>query len=171
MNTRKFTILLASLYAIALVWILLLKLGVTFSYMDNRSVNLIPFREFLRSDGHRLSGETILNVLIFLPAGVYACLLLPAWSFAKKCALFFCISTFIEAVQYILAIGAFDVTDIITNTSGALFGLLCYHALSRLFSNRASAYRFFNILGAAGTLLLVVGLSLLKLGLLPIRYQ
>lgn len=46
-DTHHLTVVLFVLYWIALFWILLFKLGVQFSYMENRQVNLIPFREFL----------------------------------------------------------------------------------------------------------------------------
>ena len=70
-SAKKLTIVLFSIYLVALFWILLFKLGVRFSYMENRKVNLIPF-ESLISNGKIGFGEIIMNVIIFLPLGIYA---------------------------------------------------------------------------------------------------
>jgi glycopeptide antibiotics resistance protein len=64
-KTNKLTSVLFIIYLIVLFWILLFKLGVRFSYMENRNVNLIPFGKIDVS-------ETILNVVIFVPLGIYA---------------------------------------------------------------------------------------------------
>ena len=56
---NKVTTVLFIIYLIALFWILLFKLGVRFSYMENRSVNLIPFSEPLISNGKIDVGEII----------------------------------------------------------------------------------------------------------------
>ena len=117
--TNRLTTVLFIIYLIALYWILLFKLGVRFSYMGNRRVNLIPFSEFLISNGKIDVGETIMNVVIFVPLGIYAGVLFERWTIGKKLFFFFLISLIIEGLQFILAIGAFDITDIITNSSFA----------------------------------------------------
>jgi glycopeptide antibiotics resistance protein len=111
--TNRLTKVLFIIYLIALYWILLLKLGVQFSYMANRKANLIPFNEPLI-----LTSENILNVVIFVPLGIYSGILVKRWTFSEKLLLFFLLSLTIEGLQYILRLGAFDVTDIITNTLG-----------------------------------------------------
>ena len=69
----KLTYVLFVVYLIGLIWILLFKLGVHFSYMGNsRSINLIPFSEPLMLNGKIDFGEIIMNVLIFVPIGIYA---------------------------------------------------------------------------------------------------
>ena len=45
--TNRLTTILFTVYLMALAWILLFKLGVKFSYMERRTVNLIPFNEAL----------------------------------------------------------------------------------------------------------------------------
>ena len=59
---NRITIILFISYLVALCWILLFKLGVRFSYMGNRKVNLIPFSEPLILNGKIDVGEIILNV-------------------------------------------------------------------------------------------------------------
>ena len=49
--TNRLTTVLFIIYLIALCWILLLKLGVRFSYMEKRKVDLIPFSDPLILNG------------------------------------------------------------------------------------------------------------------------
>ena len=151
------------IYAIALFWILLFKLGVQFSYMHKRSVNLIP--------NARLDGEAILNVVIFIPLGIYAGVLFKRWSFINKLLFFFLVSVMFEVLQFIFKIGAFDITDMITNTSGGIIGLILFKTIEKLFNNSAKAQKFINIIAATGTVIMISLLVLLKLNMLPIKYQ
>ncbi len=164
--TNRLTALLFIIYLMALCWILLFKLGVRFSYMGDRRVNLIPFRE-----PSILTSENILNVVIFVPLGIYAGSLLERWNFGKKFFFFFLISLIIEGLQFILAVGAFDITDVITNTLGGIIGLMIFKGLEKAFNNRVKAHKFINIMAAIGTALMILLLVLLKMGMLPVRYQ
>lgn len=158
--------LLFVIYLLALCWILLFKLGVRFSYMEERRVNLVPF------NGRAvLHGEAIMNVVIFLPFGMYAGILFQRWTFGKKCFFFFISSFLFEALQFIFKTGAFDVTDIITNTIGGVLGLILFQSIGKLFSNTVKKQYFINIIAVTGTVLLIIMLVLLKLNLLPVRYQ
>ena len=80
---------LFAIYLMALNWILLFKLGVRFTYMDERRVNLIPFNELISSNGHAGLSEIIMNIVIFVPLGIYTGVLLKRWSFAGKIIFFF----------------------------------------------------------------------------------
>src|SRR5258706_16123429 len=88
-RTNKLTNVLFVIYLIALFWIIVLKLNVSFSYMGNRSVNLIPFSEPLILNGKLDFGEMILNVVIFVPLGIYTGVLCKRWSVGKKLFFFF----------------------------------------------------------------------------------
>ncbi|GAA4442772.1 VanZ family protein [Pontibacter saemangeumensis] len=169
--TYRLTTGLFIVYLIVLAWILLLKLGVQFSYMQNRRVNLIPFSEPLILNGQADFGEIILNVLIFVPLGIYAGILFQRWIFGKKLFFFFLISFIVEGLQYILAIGAFDITDIITNTFGGTIGLLLFKAIEKAFNNSVKAQKFINTVAAIGTVLMILFLLFLKMDLLPVRYK
>ena len=168
---NKLTIVLFVIYLIALIWILLFKLGVQFSYMENRQVNLIPFKEALILHGKIDFGETIMNVIIFVPLGIYAGILFERWIFGKKLFFFFLTSLIVEALQFILAVGAFDITDIINNTLGAIIGLMIFKAIEKLFKNNVKAQKFVNVIAAIGTVLMILLLVLLKMNMLPLRYQ
>ena len=163
-KTNKLTNVLFIIYLIVLFWILLFKFGVRFSYMENRNVNLIPFGKIDVS-------ETILNVVIFVPLGIYAGVLFKRWGFVKKLFFFFLISLMFEVLQLIFKIGAFDITDIITNISGGIIGSLIFEAIEKLFNNSVKSRKFITIIAAIGTVLMISLLLLLKLNMLPIRYQ
>ncbi len=170
-SINKLTIVLFVIYLIVLFWILLFKLGVRFSYMENRQVNLIPFGEPLILNGKTHFGEIIMNVLIFVPLGIYAGILFKRWGFGKNLFFFFLASLFVEGLQFILRIGAFDITDIITNTLGGIIGLMIFKAIEKIFKNRVKAQKFINVIASIGTALMILFLVLLKTNNLWIKYQ
>jgi glycopeptide antibiotics resistance protein len=169
--TNRLTAALFIVYLLALCWILLLKLGVRFSYMESRSVNLIPFSKPLILNGKADVGEIILNVVIFVPLGIYAGILFDRWRFGRKLFFFFLVSLIVEGLQFTLAVGAFDITDIITNTLGGIIGLMIFKGLEKAFNNSVKAQKFINIIAAIGTVLIISLLFLLKMNMLPVRYQ
>ena len=170
-SANKLTIVLLAIYLIVLFWILLFKLGVRFSYMENRQVNLIPFREALVINGKIDFGEIIMNVIIFVPLGLYAGVLFKKWNFLKNIFCFFLISLIVEGLQFILRVGAFDITDTITNTLGGVIGLTAFKAIQKVFQSSVKAQKSINIIAAVGTVLMILFLLLLKTGNLWIRYQ
>lgn len=163
---NRLTIGLLVVYGLALAWILLLKLGVRFSYGEERRVNLIPFHERLV-----FSAENILNVIVFVPLGIYTGILFAHWRFGKSLLFFFLTSFCVEGLQYVLALGAFDSTDLLNNTLGGIIGLLLYEAVERAFNSSAKAQKFVNAIAATATVLMILLLVLLKMNRLPIRYQ
>ena len=139
--------------------------------MGNRNVNLIPFSKPVMLHGKADLSEIILNIIIFIPMGVYAGSLFKRWSFIKKVFFLFIMSIIIEVLQYLLKIGSADITDVITNTLGGLIGLLIFIAIEKIVQNRIKAQKFINIIGAIGTTLMIILLVLLKMKMLPIRYR
>lgn len=169
--TLNLTPILALTYLGVVVWIILFKMGVNFSYMDTRSINWIPFPELFTSGGKIDLSQVILNILIFLPFGIYLQVIYPKKSFLKKLLYCFLLSLFLEASQYIFKIGALDTTDLITNTSGGFLGLGLVKTLQVWTGNPLKVQRTINVLASLGTILIVTLLVLLKLDMLPIRYQ
>jgi len=169
---NKLTYVLFAVYLIALFWILVFKLGVHFSYMGNeRSINLIPFSEPVILNGRIDFGEMIMNVLIFIPLGMYAGIIFKRWIIGKRLFLFFLISLIIEGFQFIMAIGAFDITDIINNTLGGIIGLMIYIGIEKVFKNSFKAQKFINLVATIGTISMILFLFLLKTNKLGITYQ
>lgn len=166
----RLTIILFATYLLALLWILLLKFGVKFSYMESRTINLIPFDKPLLLNGKMDLGEMILNVVIFFPLGIYAGILFERRPFVKNILLFF-VSALIESIQLILKIGAFDITDIITNTTGGIIGLLIFNVTEVACKSKATAQKSINLVAATCTVIMLILLFLLKMNMLPVRYQ
>lgn len=170
-TANRKTQLLLGIYLVVLSWIILFKLGVEFEYRDTRIKNLIPFPE-LRKGGAILDlSQVILNILIFLPFGIYLQVIYPKKSFLKKLLYCFLLSLSLEAFQYIFKIGALDTTDLITNTAGGFLGLGLVKILQVWTGNPLKVQRTINVLASLGTILIVTLLVLLKLDMLPIRYR
>jgi len=170
-KSNKITSVLFIIYLIALFWIIVLKLNVHFSYMGKRSINLIPYNEPLILNGKLDFGEMIMNVLIFVPLGIYAGILFKRWIIGKRLFLFFLVSLICEVFQFIMAIGAFDITDVINNTLGGILGLMIYIGIEKVFENGVKAQKFINTIATIGTISMILFLFLLKTNKLWITYQ
>ncbi len=102
------------------------------SILDNSNSSLIPFHSYyvVFTGGEReLLRCNFMNVVLFYPAGLLACELLPkSWSRAKRvilvAMLFALISAGIEFCQYHFALGQAEADDVIHNTLGGLIGAL-----------------------------------------------
>ena len=109
---------------------------------------LIPFHSYravMAGENKEILRSNFMNVVLFYPAGLFACELLPkSWSRAKRvilvAVLFALVSVGIEFCQYHFALGQAEVDDVIHNTLGTLIGaLICTIHLKwkpwRLFSS------------------------------------
>lgn len=160
---NKLTTLLLIIYLAVLFWIIVLKLNISFSYKGTRNVNFIPFREPLLYNGRIDYNEIFLNILIFVPLGLYLGILFKKLTTARKVLSFFMVSLFCEICQFVLRIGAFDITDIINNTFGGIIGLLFLKGLEKAFNSPVKAQKLINIIATIGTILIVSTLLYLKI--------
>lgn len=153
MKKQKTTKILFIIYIIILVWIILFKLSFNFSDIGRlRSVNLIPFKYDIETT-FQLK-EVIDNILIFIPMGV---LLKMLKIDNKRTILFgFLTSLSFEIMQYMFQIGVSDITDIITNTTGTIIGMLFYVILCKIFKNREKIDKILKILGTIGLILFLI---------------
>ena len=143
------------IYLALLVWIILFKLQFSISDLDKvRSINLIPFHYDKEVGAAFHLTEVLENFLIFVPMGIYLQMLLPRTKLYVKFMLIAGTSFLLETMQYILAVGRSDITDVLTNTAGGLLGLAIYSMAARLIGNRIKANRLFSIL--AGIVSVVV---------------
>lgn len=93
---------------------------------------LIPFHSYravLAGENKEILRSNFMNVVLFYPAGLFACELLPkSWNRAKKvilvALLFAVVSVGIEFCQYHFALGQAEIDDVIHNALGALIGAL-----------------------------------------------
>lgn len=93
-----------------------------------RSLNLIPLKQILASSG---IGELNIygNIILFIPLGVYLMFYLKKHKVIKSLAAIFGLTLFFESFQYVTAIGAADIDDVILNCFGGFVGILCYKIL------------------------------------------
>ena len=159
---HNLTRILFAVYFLILVWILLFKMSFSIDELyKNRSINLIPFMGSVIVNGKIDTSEIINNIIVFIPVGIYVCMLKKDWSILKKISVGFFISLGIEVLQFILAIGATDITDLIGNTLGGIIGILVFYLFSKVFKNRTN--KILNILALIATIALVGLIGILVL--------
>lgn len=159
-KNKTLTGILAAVYLILLTWIILFKLQFSFSDLPHiRSINLIPFHASVIVNGTIDFDEIINNFLVFLPVGLYTCMLKPHWNLLRKIAPAFFLSLFYEALQYIFAIGATDITDLISNTLGGCAGVLLFVLLEKLL--KKNTLRILNIAAVLCTIVVIAFISLI----------
>lgn len=161
-KTNKLTNVLFGIYLIAIFEIIVFKMQLPFSNMGYlRNINLIPFSESLIINGRIDFSEIIMNVIIFVPLGIYLEFVLYKRTTIKKVLFIFLISLLCEVLQYIFAVGASDITDIINNTAGGLVGLLIIKAALKIFRNSEKVQKAVNILATVGTVTMLLLISVL----------
>lgn len=159
---RYLTMILFTVYFLILIWIILFKMSFSFGELySNRSINLIPFSSSVIVNGKIYINEIVNNILIFVPVGIYTCMLNPKWSLIKKIAVSFFISSTIEVLQFVFAMGATDITDLIGNTLGGIIGIGIFYLFIKIFKNKT--INILNILAFIATVGLVSLLLILIL--------
>jgi len=151
---------LFAIYFLAVIWIILFKMGFSLhSFGSHRAINLIPFGAMAQINDSNNFNEVINNVIIFIPFGIYLCMLKQEWSFIKKVAPIFLTSLVLEIFQYIFAIGATDITDLLANTLGGIIGIGIFTIFTKIF--RDNTYKIVLSLALLATVIMVVFLSFL----------
>jgi glycopeptide antibiotics resistance protein len=155
-------------YLFALTWIILFKMQFSFQDLrhstDFRGINLIPFAGSVIKNNQIDIGEIILNVLAFIPFGIYISMLKPNWSFLKKIVPIAGVSLLFEVLQFIFAIGGSDITDLMGNTLGGIIGVGVYIVFCKLFSTKAN--KILNVLALIGTICIIALVLLLIFGVI-----
>lgn len=149
---QRITTVLLTIYLIILTWIILLKMQVTTEMLPPiRNINLIPYGQSVIVNGRIDFTEIINNAIAFIPVGVYVAMLKPEWSFIKKVLPSVSISLIYEVLQYVFAIGATDITDVINNTIGGIVGVCIAALCFTMFKEKA--YKVLHTLAIIGTVL------------------
>lgn len=147
-------------YLVLLIWIVLFKMAMRVEQLpDLRGVNVIPFAQSAIANGQIDLDEILGNVIIFIPLGVYFSLLRPRSTWIKRGFMVFGISLAIEVLQYVFAIGASDITDLLMNTLGGLLGIGFYHCIKLVLKGKTQD--FFNRLAMIASVLTVVFLTII----------
>lgn len=127
MESKKITRCLLAVYLLALSWIIIFKMEFSFDNLPHiRNINLIPFGDSAITNGTVDVSEIINNLLAFIPFGIFTGMLLDEKSFIKKVLPVFFVSLAFETVQFIFAVGASDITDLLMNTTGGIIGTACF---------------------------------------------
>ncbi len=154
------TLLLFIIYLLALIWLILFKLQFSIPNTDGgRVVNLIPFLGSFGDNGVIRFAEIRVNILAFIPLGIYICMLKSKWSFAKKVLATVVLTLAFEITQFIFAIGRADITDVLSNTLGGIIGIGIYALLFKLMKGKTN--KVLNVIAAVLTALAILFVVLL----------
>ncbi len=147
-SARTLTLALFVFYVGVLAWIILFKNTFSFAFLNvrinlvitdaQRSVNLVPLGGMLYLNGKPSYTEIIYNGLAFVPFGVFWGALCPKKPLWRLVLPILCTSLVFEVLQYIFALGASDVTDVMANTLGGLVGLLLFFVLRKIFREKVN---------------------------------
>ena len=137
-------------YVLILLWVVLFKFSydpiAVIRHAQIRTLNLHPFAWARNS-------EMIANLVAFIPFGVLLGVNFKRGAFRYKLAVIFAFSLVVEIIQFALAIGVADVTDVIMNTLGGFIGLTAYNAAS---SDANDTYLDRSVLVVGAMILLAV---------------
>lgn len=159
---NKLITILFGIYLIILIWIILFKMQTDLKFLPYiHSVNLVPFGQSVIINGKIDFNEMINNCLIFIPVGIYIEMLGKNRKFYQKIIPIFFITLFLEILQFILHIGATDITDIIMNTLGGMVGILSICMLHKIFKNGEKLNQILSILALICTVMVVAFLAVL----------
>lgn len=147
-----------SFYVFILMWIIVFK-NVTPEVLSgkvilNRSINLIPFNDLI--NGNYIRFDLWGNIIIFIPLGIYISIFFHQSNLFKNTLKVLGISLLFESIQYVFAIGAADITDIITNTAGGILGIGVYYLLKKLIKNHNGVKKFITVSSTAIMLPLLI---------------
>lgn len=166
----KITAFLLVVYLFLLTWIILFKMQFSIQdlshFTDFRDINFVPFAGSVMTNGQIDAGEIIYNIVAFIPFGIYMSMLKPSWSFLKKIVPIAGVSLLFELLQFIFAIGASDITDLLGNALGGIIGIGVYIVFCKLF--RIKANKILQVVASIGTIGIFVLMLLLVIGV--IRY-
>lgn len=157
--------ILLGIYIVFLLWLILFKTSLDFLSVladyQMKSLNLVPFVDFSQANLR----EIIDNFIVFVPLGLLLAINLRRVSIWQRLGCIAAFSFSVEAIQYALAIGVTDITDVISNTAGGLFGLLAYAGAARFIG--AKKLNQFIVSGVAAVLLLFL---LLRFMVFKVKY-
>ncbi|MDR3052672.1 MAG: VanZ family protein [Coriobacteriales bacterium] len=109
-----------------LVWAILWKCGVPFiGNGAERVINLLPFN-------HNTTWEMQFNIAVFMPLGFYLAAYRPKLKCIQLVGVTLLVSLALEVLQFALAIGRSDITDLLMNTLGGSIGIVAFYGLSKL---------------------------------------
>lgn len=158
---RKITLsqIVFFLYLLILTWFILFKLAISVEEIPHiRDLNLRLFYNSYYKNGNVNWLEMGFNIIGFIPMGMYIALFKPEWNFLQKALLIPAISLAYESIQFIFSLGYTDITDLLTNTTGGVLGIMIFNILEYHMEEKTES--IINHLGIAAEVL-IVGIYLL----------
>lgn len=133
-----------------------------FSNMGHiRSINMIPFAGSVEVNGSIYIQEIVDNVLIFIPFGVFSSMRELTKNLVKRLAPSFFTSLVLEILQFVLAAGVTDITDLLANTAGGLVGIGIFHIFQALCKQKVNLVLNIMMLFGASAMILLVSILIL----------
>lgn len=157
MGSKKLTSLLFGVYLATLTWIIVFKMDLSTLLLARygyRSLNLIPFAGTAVYNGVLDYQEILLNVLCFIPFGIYMEMVFRKASWVQNLLVIDLVSLFYEVLQYSFMIGMADITDLLANGLGGAIGINIMYVLTSIW--REQAYERMNQAALLGTVLILV---------------
>ena len=140
------------IYFVVIIWVIIFKMSFSIHELTQlRSINLIPYGDSAIVNQQVDFSEIYMNILAFVPFGIYLAMLKPNSAIVKLVAIVGFTSLSIEVIQYLFAIGASDITDLIGNTFGGLLGILFDRVSVKTLKSRQKTNKIFNILATIAT--------------------
>lgn len=139
-RSRRIVLVAFAVYLALLTWVVLWKLEVPWigeAAGLARPLKLVPFVPS-GDAGASSTAEMLINLVLFVPFGLFVGALAPTWSWWKAGIAALVASLVLEAVQHLISTGSFDTTDLIVNTAGALVGWAIFVVVCRVSGERSS---------------------------------
>ncbi|MDR1432557.1 MAG: VanZ family protein [Propionibacteriaceae bacterium] len=153
-------VILFAVYAVGLVAVVILKLPYLMVSGDDgiRVVNLVPFGGSIDRQGRFAWEEIAYNTAVFIPLGVYLSAM-TRWNATKRILVAAGVSVAFEMTQFAFGIGVSDITDVISNTAGAVIGIGVHVATRKALG--AKAPRVVTVAALVLTIIAVVAFAYL----------
>ena len=150
---KIFAYIVVGIYLLFLCWLILFKLADSINKIPSmRGINLIPFHYDQIAESRFHFNEVLYNAIVFIPAGFYFTVM-GKKKFLSGIVLSALLSLSFETLQWIFALGASDITDLIMNTVGGAIGAGTYWVSAKLF--KGNEVKIISIIGAILETLLV----------------
>ena len=151
-SLKKDAIITFAIYMLILVWVIGLKCNMEFPiFMSKLSMGQMTLAERaewsfchirFNNDGAMFSKDSIedmvVNIILFLAVGMLLPLIYQRKKYLLTPITAFFISLFFEISQFFNTIGGFAYIDLVTNTLGAILGMILIHFIMKAINNRTA---------------------------------
>lgn len=159
-NSRHILTVAFVIYLLVLSWEIIFKCNFLVGdlFFGYRSLTLIPFY-ILLNNGVGMNEfliEVIGNLLAFIPFGILVALADKKINLPRASLYSAGLSLTFEVVQYIIALGSSDITDVIINTLGGMTGYFIYTLIRKKLTEKRVNIILLSLI-AVGTVLFIYG--------------